>query len=212
MARLEIREIDRDRLGIGGSVERERECQGSDAPGNSSGRPDPLACGLLVGSVHAKERRRIDPREGTDRCSGTVELCEFGATLVTRPEMFDDAGNLNGYKLTIKVRRQLRTEVPTRKEVGRRVEDGEGPNGSPICLEATELCNGVEIGLERDDDLREFLPGELTVEVTRQQDRSPIRLWCHTGHVSIPLSIDLPRWIRDRTVPTGTSVASAISS
>lgn len=212
MTGLEIGEIDGDGIRIGRSVEREGERQCSNSSSHRRGRPDPPARALLVGSVHVQERGRIDTGKCTDRGSRAVELREFGATLVTRPEVPDDVGDLSGNELTIEIRRQLLTEVPTRDEVTGRVEDGKGTNGSSIGLQAPELGDRVKIGLERDDHLREFLLCELTIEVARQQHEGPIRLWCHTGHVSIPLSIDRPRWIRDRTVPTGTSVASAISS
>ncbi len=61
------------------------------------------------------------------------------------------------------------------------------------------------------DDV-ELAGAEFAVEIRREQLSDVAAVAGQMGHVNNPLSCLRPRWMRLRTVPTGASIATAISS
>jgi hypothetical protein len=163
-------------------------------------------------SMHVKERRRLKSRESPDGGTALVEFSKFTPTLRTRVQMSCNDGHLNRCKLTIKVRGELFTQMIPWEQIRRGVEHGQHSHGPANTLQATELRDRGFIGFKGNDNLIEFGWRQSAVEVARQQHRQMLAHRSHTGHVSSPLNMERPLWILDRTVPTGTSAASAISS
>ena len=213
MSGLEVDNADGSRLRLGGKrTNRERKGDCCYAGSNGKGRSKTSLGFLRSFTTDLEESRRLKTRKRTHGSSAAIEFCEFATTICASIQMGVQCRHLHRGQLSVEIGGQLFTEMLTRQKVEGNIEHGEDPHGSPHLLQTSELSDCTNVVLEGNDNLIEFHRRQSTIEVARQQHRKALTLGGHTGHVSSPLNMNRPLWILDRTVPTGTSAASAISS
>jgi len=102
--------------------------------------------------MELEELRGLKTGKRTNGSSTSIKLGKLAPTISTGTEMSSHSRHLDRDQLAIEIRGQLFTEMLTRQEIQGKIEQGEGPYGSAHPLQPTELCNGIKIVLEGDDD------------------------------------------------------------
>jgi len=166
----------------------------------------------MVLPVHLDQQRGLEARQRPYRRASGVELVEFVTALVAGLEVAEDRRLLLRGELAIEVGRQFRPEVEGGEEPLGDFESRQRSHRSSRFFQTAELENAIGTTAEVLDNMIEFAGVELTVEVGGHQLTDIAGRGGQIGHVSSSLSIFRPRWIRLRTVPTGESMAVAISS
>ena len=154
----------------------------------------------------------IHPGEGPHRGSGPVEIVQLRPALGTGHDVVRHLPLLYGQELTVEICRKAVSEVAVGQQPSRNLQLRQHAHRPPHLLDTAELVVRFPVALEQVDNEICFLGTQLTIEESGDQLLAAREQRIHSGHVNSSLSILRPRWIRLRTVPTGMSVASAISS